>query len=71
MTPVVLVPLPTAAAPSEFFRNESRQGDSSAAAMKTSVISDADACAPGNGKVEIPISTHEEPSRVGHFASFD
>jgi hypothetical protein len=42
-----------------------------AAAMKASVIQQANDFAASKGKVAIPISTHEEPVRIGQFASFD
>jgi putative oligomerization/nucleic acid binding protein len=42
-----------------------------AAAMKAHVINQANDFAKSKGKVAIPVSTHEEPVYVGHFASFD
>jgi hypothetical protein len=42
-----------------------------AAAMKASVINDANAFAQGQGKIAVPIATHEESMRVGHLSTID
>ncbi len=42
-----------------------------ASAMKANVINEANSFAQSKGKIAIPISTHESPMGVGHFASFD
>jgi hypothetical protein len=42
-----------------------------AAAMKAAVISEADAFAKRQGKVAVPVATHEETMRVGHLSTID
>ena len=41
------------------------------AAMRAAVTAEADAFAKGQGKVAIPIATHEETMRVGHLSTID
>jgi hypothetical protein len=40
-------------------------------ALKAQTIDEANAFARSKGKIAIPISTHESPMGIGHFASFD
>jgi hypothetical protein len=42
-----------------------------AAAMKASVINDANAFAQSQGKIAVPIATREETMRVGHLSTID
>ena len=42
-----------------------------ASAMKAQAINEANAFARSKSKVAIPISTHDSPMGIGHFASFD
>jgi len=42
-----------------------------AAAMRAAVIDEADSFAKGQGKIALPISTHEETMRVGHLTTID
>ena len=42
-----------------------------AAAMKASVLAEADAYAKSQGKVLVPLSTHEETMRVGHLSTIE
>jgi hypothetical protein len=42
-----------------------------ASAMKANAINEANSFAQSKGKVAIPVSTHESPMGIGHFASFD
>ena len=42
-----------------------------AAAMKASVVSEANAFAQSNGKVDVPVAVREETTRVGHLATID
>jgi hypothetical protein len=42
-----------------------------ASAMKANAINEANSFAQSKGKIAIPVSTHESPMGIGHFASFD